>query len=38
MIWADKLAKANTTAANWMRQARQKAANPDMEEGGPTIF
>ncbi|BCV00578.1 MAG: hypothetical protein CM15mV36_0680 [Caudoviricetes sp.] len=38
MIWADKLAKANTTAANWMRQARQKAANPDMEEGGTDDF
>ena len=23
MIWAEKLAKANTTAATWMRQARQ---------------
>ena len=28
MIWAQKLAKSNTTAATWMRQARQRAANP----------
>ena len=24
MIWAQKLAKSNTTAATWMRQARQR--------------
>ena len=28
MIWAQKLAQKHTTAATWMRQARQKAANP----------
>ena len=38
MIWAQKLAKVNTTAANWMRQARQKAANPDMPKGGTDDF
>tara|TARA_B100001057_G_scaffold496870_1_gene599477 strand:- start:282 stop:599 length:318 start_codon:yes stop_codon:yes gene_type:complete len=38
MIWANKLAKANTTAAKWMRQARQKAANPDMQEGSTDDF
>ena len=38
MIWANKLAKANTTAATWMRQARQKASNPDMKAGGTDDF
>ena len=38
MIWAQKLAKANTTAATWMRQARQKASNPDMKAGGTDDF
>ena len=38
MIWAEKLTKANTTAATWMRQARQKAGNPDMESGGTDDF
>ena len=38
MIWAQKLAKRNTTAATWMRQARQKAANPDMKREGQMIF
>ena len=38
MIWAQKLAKRNTTAATWLRQARQKAANPDMKEGGTDDF
>lgn len=32
MIWAEKLAKANRTAATMLRQARRKAANPEMEE------
>lgn len=32
MIWAEKLAKANRTAATMLRQARRKAANPDMTE------
>jgi hypothetical protein len=32
MIWVEKLAKANRSAATMLRQARRKAANPDMEE------
>lgn len=32
MIWAEKLAKANRTAATILRQARRKAENPDMTE------
>ena len=38
MIWAQKLAKTNTTASTWLRQARQKAANPDMPKGGTDDF
>jgi len=33
MIWAEKLAKVNTTAGMMLRQARRRAANPDMQEG-----
>jgi membrane protein involved in colicin uptake len=33
IIWAEKLAKANQTAARFLRQARRKAENPDMREG-----
>lgn len=33
IIWAEKLAKANQTAAKFLRQARRKAENPDMQEG-----
>ncbi len=33
MIWAEKLAKANQSAAKILRQARRKAENPDMQEG-----
>jgi membrane protein involved in colicin uptake len=33
MIWAEKLAKANQTAARFLRQARRKAENPNMQEG-----
>jgi hypothetical protein len=33
MIWAEKLAKANRSAATILRQARRKAENPDMKEG-----
>ena len=33
MIWAEKLAKANRSAATMLRQARRKAENPDMQEG-----
>ena len=33
MIWAEKLAKSNRSAATILRQARRKASNPDMQEG-----
>lgn len=33
MIWAEKLAKANRSAATILRQARRKAENPEMKEG-----
>jgi len=32
MIWAEKLAKANRSAATILRQARRKAENPNMDE------
>jgi hypothetical protein len=32
MIWAEKLAKANRSAATMLRQARRRAENPDMNE------
>jgi len=32
MIWAEKLAKANRSASTILRQARRRAANPDMQE------
>jgi hypothetical protein len=32
MIWAEKLAKANRSAATLLRQARRKAENPEMTE------
>ena len=32
MIWAEKLAKAHTTARDWLNKARRHAAN-DIEEG-----
>ena len=32
MIWAEKLAKSNRSAATILRQARRKAENPDMDE------
>ena len=38
MIWAEKLAKANRSAATLLRQARRCASNPDMEEGGLDDF
>jgi len=31
MIWAEKLSKANRSAATMLRQARRKAENPDMD-------
>jgi hypothetical protein len=33
MIWAEKLAKSNRSASTILRQARRRAANPDMQEG-----
>jgi membrane protein involved in colicin uptake len=38
MIWAEKLAKANRSAATLLRQARRKAENPDMVEGSLDDF
>ncbi len=38
MIWAEKLAKANRSAATMMRQARRKAENPDMVDGSMDDF
>jgi hypothetical protein len=38
MIWAEKLAKANRSAATMIRQARRRAANPDMQEGSLDDF
>jgi hypothetical protein len=32
IIWAEKLAKSNQSAAKFLRQARRKAANPEMTE------
>jgi hypothetical protein len=32
MIWADKLAKANRSAAEILRKARRRARNPEMTE------
>ena len=38
MIWVEKLAKANRSAATLLRQARRKAVNPDMQEGDMDDF
>jgi len=38
MIWVEKLSKANRSAATLLRQARRKAANPDMQEGDMDDF
>jgi hypothetical protein len=38
MIWAEKLSKANRSAATILRQARRKSENPDMIEGGMDDF
>jgi hypothetical protein len=32
MIWAEKLASHNRSAATILRKSRRKAANPDMDE------
>jgi len=38
MIWANKLAKSNRSAAEMLRKARRAARNPDMQEGGLDDF
>ena len=38
MIWAEKLAKANTSAREMLKKARRQAANPDMQEGSMDDF
>jgi hypothetical protein len=38
MIWVEKLAKANRSAATLLRQARRRAANPTMQEGSLDDF
>jgi len=38
MIWAEKLASANRSAATILRQARRTAANPNMQEGDMDDF
>lgn len=38
MIWADKLGKANRSAATLLRKARRTANNPDMAPGGLDDF
>lgn len=38
MIWAEKLAKSNRSAATILRQARRTASNPDMQEGDMDDF
>jgi hypothetical protein len=38
MIWAEKLANSNRSAATILRQARRTAENPDMKEGDMDDF
>jgi hypothetical protein len=38
MIWAEKLAKSNRSAATILRQARRTAENPNMQEGDMDDF
>jgi hypothetical protein len=38
MIWVEKLAKANRSAATLLRQARRRAANPEMAEDSLDAF
>jgi hypothetical protein len=33
MIWANKLAKSNQSAASILRKARRQSRNPDMKQG-----
>ena len=37
MIWAEKLSKANTTARNWLQQARRQSAQ-NIKEGTTEDF
>ena len=38
MIWAEKLARSNRSAATILRQARRRAATPNMQEGDMDDF
>jgi len=38
MIWAEKLAKANTSAREMLKSARRQASNPDIQEGSMDDF
>lgn len=38
MIWAEKLAKANTSAREMLKKARFRASNPDIIEGSMDDF
>lgn len=38
MIWSNKIAKANRTAAEMLRKARRIAMNPNMQEGSMDDF
>ena len=38
MIWAEKLAKSNRSAAEMLRKSRRRAMNPDMVEGSLDDF
>jgi hypothetical protein len=38
MIWCEKLAAHNRTAASILRKSRRKAANPNMKEGDLDSF
>ena len=38
VIWAEKLGKANRSAGTILRQARRKAANPEMTEDSLDAF
>ena len=38
MIWSNKLAKSNRSAAEMLRKARRVSRNPEMKEGGLDDF
>lgn len=38
MVWAQKLAKVNTSAAQMLKKARLTAQDPDMKPGGMSEF